>query len=109
MNSENARRSRRRVLQAVLGAMLLGYCGCGKTVIESEDSRKAIDALYTAVTSRRMELVDACEQRLKTLAASGEIPPSTMAQLGEIIARTRQQQWQPAAEHLNRLILRIAP
>lgn len=93
----------------LLSLTLVALCGCGQTVIESEDSRKAIDALYTAVTSRRTELVDACELRLKQLSAAGEIPPSTTKQLTEVIAKARQQQWQPAAESLNRLILKIAP
>lgn len=89
--------------------MFVSIAGCGHTVIENEDSRMAIDALYTAVTSRRAELVDSCEHRLKELEAVGEIPPATAKQLAGIIATARRNQWQPAAERLDTLIRRIAP
>lgn len=78
-------------------------------MIKSEDSRKAIDALYTAVTSHRVELVDSCDRRLKELESAGELPPATAKQLAGIIATARRQQWQPAAEQLDTLIRRIAP
>jgi len=83
--------------------------GCGRTVIESEESRKAIDALYTAVTSKRLDLVDTCEERIAELKTAGELPEATAKQLADIIGRARQQQWQPAAERLDKLIRRIAP
>ena len=109
MNSNAARRMRHGALLPWLGLTLFTMCGCSQTVIESDNSRKAIDALYTAVTSRRTELVDACERRLKDLSTAGEIPSSTTQRLTKIIAQTRDQQWQPAAERLNELILQIAP
>lgn len=101
--------SHRQSSRLWVGLFLLSLSGCGQTVIESEESRMAIDALYTAVTSRRTDLVDACEQRLQSLSAAGEIPPATSRQLADIIAKARQKQWQPAAERLDRLIRGIAP
>lgn len=108
--SSDSRTDRRCWIAALLVSGSLFFAsGCGKTVIESEESRKAIDALYTAVTSKRPDLVDSCEARLAELKTSGELPPPTATQLGEIIARARQQQWQPAAERLDKLIRHIAP
>jgi hypothetical protein len=46
---------------------------------------------------------------LQELETAGAIPSATAKQLADIIARARQQQWQPAAERLDKLIRRIAP
>lgn len=93
----------------VLLGMLVLLSGCGRIEIEHEESRLAIDALYTAVTSRRPELVDTCEQRLKDLEASGKLPVATSRDLKRIIEQARSQQWQPAAERLDTLIRKIKP
>lgn len=86
----------------------LSIIGCGRIEIEHEESRMAIDALYTAVTSRRLELLETCERRLKDLEASGKLPAATGRDLDRIVAQARQQEWQPAAERLNFLIRKIA-
>jgi hypothetical protein len=109
MSSRTDGRRRQWVAIFLAGGLLISIAGCGRTVIESEESRKAIDALYTAVTSKRLDLVDSCEDRFRELETAGAIPSATAKQLADIIARARQQQWQPAAERLDKLIRRIAP
>ncbi len=91
----------------ILAALLLS--GCSRIDLPHEESRMAIDALYTAVTSRRPELVETCENQLKELETAGKLPPSTASDLKRIIEQARAQQWQPAAEKLDALIRKIKP
>lgn len=96
---------RRFVVSLVLLGLVL-MAGCGRAMVEEEESRMVIDALYTAVTSRRVALVQTCETQLKELESAGKLPKASARELDRVIAQTRQDQWQPAAERLDRLIRR---
>ena len=57
-----------QTLSALL--ILIAAVGCGSApLLGSEEVSSTADALYTAVTSRRLELVDAVEENLKRLQA----------------------------------------
>lgn len=92
-------------LKSVLAIVLLS--GCSRIELPHEESRLAIDALYTAVTSRRADLVDSCERQIHELESVGKLPSATARDLERIIAQARSQQWQPAAEKLDTLIRKI--
>lgn len=70
----------------------------------SEEVSSTADALYTAVTSRRPELVDAVEKNLNRLKADQQVSPAAMAALQAIIEQARAGEWQDAAEELDQLI-----
>ena len=64
----------------------------------------AVDAFYTAVTSRREELLNACETRLHKLRDENKLPTESAAFLDGIIAQCRAGDWEPAAKKLYRFV-----
>jgi len=85
--------------------ILIAAAGCGSAPpLGSEEVSSTADALYTAVTSRRMELVDAVEEKLNKLHAEQQVSPAAMSALQAIIEQARAGQWQAAAEKLDQLI-----
>lgn len=94
-----------RILWGIITALMLFFSGCsGPAAVESPEAIRTVDALYTAVTSRREDLVDEAETRLKTLMADGKLSAEAMGQIGDIILMARNNQWQPAAERLDTFI-----
>lgn len=87
---------------AVLLIVLL--TGCGPSAVSSPEAERSVDALYTAVTSRRPELLEQCEQRLKQLLTEEKLTQSAHDELAEIIQQARRGEWQPAAETLDSFI-----
>ena len=90
-----------------LSALLILFVavGCNSAPpLGSEEVSSTADALYTAVTSRRLELVDAVEVNLKRLQAEQQVSPAAMTALQAIIAQARAGEWQAAAEELDQLI-----
>ena len=61
---------------------------------------KTVDALFTAITSNRTDLVDASAARLKDLAAQGKLPDGAANELNSIIDQAKSGEWQPAAKRL---------
>lgn len=92
-----------QTLSALL--VLITVVGCQSAPpLGSEEVNSTADALYTAVTSRRLELVDAVEEKLNTLHADQQVSPAAMTVLQAIIAQARAGEWQAAAEELDLLI-----
>lgn len=91
--------------RSVYGMVLFVCLGCGgTTVIESSEGRKAAEALYTAVTSQKSELLDRSEQRLSELKSAGKLSEAAYAKLASISRKARDGKRQAAAEELDRLI-----
>ena len=85
--------------------MLVMAIGCNSAPpLGSEEASSTADALYTAVTSRRPELVDAVEKSLNKLQAEQQISSAAMTALQAIIEQARAGEWQAAAEELDQLI-----
>lgn len=85
--------------------MLAMAIGCSSAPpLGSEEVSSNADALYTAVTSRRPELVDAVEDNLDKLHADQRITPAARTALQAIIDQARAGEWQAAAEELDALI-----
>lgn len=92
-----------RIVSACL--MLALALGCNSAPpLGSEEVSSTADALYTAVTSRRPELVDAVEANLRKLKAEQQVSPAAMTALQAIIDQARDGKWQAAAEELDQLI-----
>lgn len=85
--------------------MMLTFMGCSSAPpLGSQEVSSTADALYTAVTSRRPELVDAVEESLNKLKSEQQISPAAMTALQAIIDQARAGEWQAAAEELDQLI-----
>ncbi len=70
----------------------------------NDDARQVADALYTAVTSRRPELVRSCEKTVQNLASQGTLSSGGADALKAIIAQADAGEWQKAAEQLDKII-----
>ena len=91
-------------------SFLLFVVGCsGPPELESEEAFSTADALYTAITSRRTELLDASETRLKELNANGKLSSEAFESLAEIIEQARSGNWQDAAEEIDSFIRHQPP
>ena len=90
--------SRRRLLLSVC----LAACGCSGTpqIGVSEEAFGEVDALYTAVTSKRPQLVSECEQRLSALSTSGKLPPEAWQEIAAVCDLTKHDDWPNAAQRL---------
>lgn len=99
-------RFRRVVVRRVSSYLILAMAiGCGSVPpLGSEEVSSAADALYTAVTSRRPELLDAVEMNLNKLNADQQVSPAALTALQAIIDQARAGEWQAAAEELDQLI-----
>lgn len=96
--------TRRTLIGLVLSAMLplvLGGCRPVPQVADDEGVHKELDALYTAVTSRRRALVDECHERLKTLHNEGRISEAGFTTVTTIIKQAEDGQWAEAAQVLH--------
>ena len=62
-------------------------------------------SIYTAVRNRDETQLANCEQRLKSLAEAGTLPPDAATSLDRIVARARSGSWQSAAERLYEFML----
>lgn len=69
-------------------------------VVNDQAVFKELDALYTAVTSKRRNLVDDCRGRLTTLHQDGRLSDVGFSAVTKIITETEQEQWTEAAQHL---------
>ncbi len=89
-----------------LVAVLLLAVGCGgpPQIGSDEEAFKAVDALYTAVTSRRPQLLDQCDRQLQDLQKQGKLPEPAYEALQKIIGKARDGEWEPAAVALSKFM-----
>ncbi len=94
-----------RSQQILLLTMVL-LCGCGRAaqIGESEDVLAAVDALYTAVASKRVELLEKSASRIEELHKQGELPEPAYRQLKSFIDDSRAGQWDGAVRKLHDFI-----
>ncbi len=79
-------------------------CGCGPAVLDSDEAHQSTDALYTAVTSRQLDLLDSVEADLRKLVEEQKLSIDAMDDLGGIIKLARTNKWQQSAEELDHFI-----
>lgn len=84
-----------------LVAISAGGCGGPPQIGMDEEAFKGVDALYTAVTSKRTDLLDQCDSNLKELKSAGKIPEPAHRALESIIAKARTGKWETATEELS--------
>lgn len=90
----------------VIVALLVVVPGCRPAQIgPSDEVLGAVDALYTAIASRRVELLDKSAARLEELRTSGELPEAAHRQLKSYIEKSRAGKWDAAVRELHEFIL----
>ncbi len=95
----------RRVVALILAACLL-FSGCQRTpqLGGNEECLGAADALWTAVTAKDSELVNASEAKIKQLHTDGKLPAAAFEVLKGVIARTRAGDWDDARGDLKAFV-----
>ena len=88
----------------LLAVLLLSGCGGAAQIGKDEDSLAAVNALYTAVTSRRTALLEQSVARIETLHSEGKLSHEVHDALQPITARAKKGEWQQAARDLHRFI-----
>jgi hypothetical protein len=89
---------------ALLGLAFLAGCGGAAQIGKDEDSLAAVDALYTAVTSRRTELLEQSVARIDALHSEGKVSQDVHDALQPITARAKKGEWEQAARDLHRFV-----
>jgi hypothetical protein len=86
----------------VLALASCSCAGCGSVVQigTDEETFSEVDALYTAVTTKRPDLLKECKSRLAALKDEGKLPEAALTELQPVIAQAEQGDWRPAAERL---------
>ena len=82
--------------------MVLALAGCGgpAQIGSDEDAVKAVDALYTAVSTRRINLLDDCAAKIEQLHSTGKLPDVAFNQLKPLIAEARSGKWETSLRKL---------
>lgn len=90
------------VLRYLLFICGMAFVGCGgpAQLGVDEESFKAVDAFYTAVTARQPNLVTDCEGNFSRLHDAGKLSDAAWSELQAIVSKTRNDQWEPAAKQL---------
>lgn len=91
----------------LLAVLLFTTSGCGAPpqVVDDEDCFAAVDALWTAVTSKRIDLVEQTATELDRLFDQGLLSSEGHAALEAIIEQARSEQWQNSAYTLKAFML----
>ena len=86
---------------------LLSSYGCGRPpqVVDDEDCFSAVEALWTAVTSKRTDLLEQSATELDRLHSAGKLSEDGHEALDEIIQSARDEEWMPAAKSLRTFML----
>ena len=95
-------RSLRRFRGAIGWLLMLSLAGCGRTpqVVDNDECFHAVDALWTAVTSKRTDLLEQSTTELERLRAAGSLSEAGHRALTAIIRAARSKEWTKSATNL---------
>jgi hypothetical protein len=97
---------RKRILAAVV-VTLFSLTGCGQPsqVANDPECFQAVDALWTAVTSKRADLLEQTASELDRLHAGGKLSDSGYRELSDIVEKARSSEWTTSAKMLKTFML----
>ena len=95
------------IIKPFLFVALLFSCGCGRPpqVVHDEECFSAVEALWTAVTTKRTDLLEQSATELDRLHSAGKLSEEGHDALDEIIQSARDEEWMPAAKSLKVFML----
>ncbi len=98
----SARKSVARLFLALALIGLMTFAGCNSVpqVLSDEAAFGELDALYTAVTSKRRNLLSDCQKRITKLHDEKRMSDAGFKEVEAIIALAEEDEWTPAAERL---------
>jgi len=99
----NQRIPRRKVLARIfVVCSLMTVVGCSRVpqVLEDEAAFGELDALYTAVTTKRTDLLKDCQQRITKLHDEKRMSDAGYDEIQAITSLAEEGEWTPAAERL---------
>ncbi len=81
--------------------------GCGRPpqVVDSEECFSAVEALWTAVTTKRIDLLEQSAIEIDRLHTDGQLSKEGHEALYEIIQSAQEGEWLPAAKSLKAFML----
>lgn len=81
---------------------MLSLVGCHRVpqVVNDDAVYKELDALYTAVTSKRRNLLDDCRERLTKLHTEGRLSDAGFTEVSAIVKVAENNEWSTAAQQL---------
>src|SRR5207244_4060159 len=82
------------------GAMLWFGLRSQPQLPASDEVLKAVDGLFTAVTSRDTARLSTCQRRLEAIHQAGRIPDAAWKRLKGVIAMSERGEWESAARRL---------
>lgn len=99
-------------MKRVFGSLLLlaaifSSHGCGRPpqVVDNEECFSAVEALWTAVTTRRIDLLEQSATEIDRLHKDGQLSKEGHEALYEIIQSAQKEEWMPAATSLKAFML----
>lgn len=93
-------RTRRYFALALIGLITLAGCSSVPQVLSDEAVFGELDALYTAVTTKRRNLLSDCQKRITKLHDEQRMSDAGFKEVEAIIAMAEKDEWTPAAERL---------
>jgi len=85
----------------VVAVLLIRGCGAHPQIGEDDAAFKEVDALYTAVTSKKRDLLEDCRKRLVQLEAEKKLSAEAFQSISSIIEEAEGGEWQSAAQRLH--------
>ena len=81
--------------------------GCSRPpqVVDNEECFSAVEALWTAVTTRRIDLLEQSATEIDRLHTDGQLSKKAHKALSEIIQSAQKEEWMPAATSLKAFML----
>jgi hypothetical protein len=83
-----------------LSALSLGGCSRPPQIVDSEECLAATDALWTAVTSKRNELLVQADRQIQQLHQQATLGDQAFNELQSIVSQARAGQWDDAVKDL---------
>lgn len=85
---------------ALVAILLIQGCGEPSQIVDDEECFSAVDALWTAVTSKRVDLLEQTATKLERLQSDGRLSAEGFDELRKIIDAARSEEWMNAAKSL---------
>ena len=97
--------TKRVCLLGLIATLFIIGCSRPPQVIDNDECFAAVEALWTAVTSKRTDLLEQAATELNRLHKTGSLSDAGHAELDQIVQMARQAEWRPAAEDLKEFML----